>query len=477
MAPKKDPGKDKKSSAAGKDKPAGPKKKKGKGDAAVGHGDNPEHLSPKEMKGQMESLQADKIKEEQERNFVQLERDKIASFLEIKKKELEQAKVELRVKDRNLEEMEERHQDEIKVYNQKMKHLLYEQHNNIAAVIAEHEVALKLLREQTAKREMELLSEQLGLKEKIRELELAYEDTIKQVKLDHGKELTKMKQEYDVSGKELQTKTEKKIKIIRDDCELRRKQEVHEVEERKNTHINELMKKHEKAFTEIKCYYNDITQNNLDLIKTLKEDVTDMKKKEAANEKLMYDIAQENKRLTEPLTRALKEVEALKKQLANYEKDKLSLQQSRTALAEHSKQLKNLEFEKGALQQRFDEVRNERDELYNRFENGVFELQQKSNLKNLLIQRKVQVLEENLEKKDAQIAEVTAMANRDPNVIQHAKDAVNHTVDTKNKEIRQLRYELGKMTKAYKDLSTAFKTKLVQYGIPLEEMGLPYYTS
>lgn len=42
--------------------------------------------------------------------------DKIASFLEIKKKELELAKVELRVKDRDLEELEEKHQDEIKVY-------------------------------------------------------------------------------------------------------------------------------------------------------------------------------------------------------------------------------------------------------------------------------------------------------------------------------------------------------------------------
>ena len=41
--------------------------------------------------------------------------DKLATFLEIKKKELEQARVELRIKDRSLEEMEERHQDEIKV--------------------------------------------------------------------------------------------------------------------------------------------------------------------------------------------------------------------------------------------------------------------------------------------------------------------------------------------------------------------------
>jgi predicted nuclease with TOPRIM domain len=55
-------------------------------------------------------------------------------------------------------------------------------------------------------------------------------------------------------------------------------------------------------------------------MKMMQEDVTDMKKKEAANEKLMYEIAQENKRLTEPLTRALREVEELRKQLANYDK-------------------------------------------------------------------------------------------------------------------------------------------------------------
>ena len=54
---------------------------------------------------------------------------------------------------------------------------------------------------------------------------------------------------------------------------LRPKVEILEIEERKNHHINELMKKHEKAFGEIKNYYNDITHNNLDLIRSLKEEV------------------------------------------------------------------------------------------------------------------------------------------------------------------------------------------------------------
>lgn len=34
------------------------------------------------------------------------------------------------------------------------------------------------------------------------------------------------------------------------------------------------MKAHEKAFAEIKNYYNDITHNNLDLIRSLKEEVS-----------------------------------------------------------------------------------------------------------------------------------------------------------------------------------------------------------
>lgn len=40
--------------------------------------------------------------------------------------------------------------------------------------------------------------------------------------------------------------------------------------QRKNRQINALMKNHEKAFSDIKNYYNDITLNNLALINSLK---------------------------------------------------------------------------------------------------------------------------------------------------------------------------------------------------------------
>ena len=86
-------------------------------------------------------------REREERNYFQLERDKVNTFWEITKRQLEERKAELRNKDREMEEAEEHHQVEIKVYKQKVKHLLYEHQNNIAELKAESKQHLKDLHE------------------------------------------------------------------------------------------------------------------------------------------------------------------------------------------------------------------------------------------------------------------------------------------------------------------------------------------
>lgn len=54
-------------------------------------------------------------REREERNYFQLERDKTHSFWEITRRQLEEKRAQLRHKDREMEEAEERHQVEIKV--------------------------------------------------------------------------------------------------------------------------------------------------------------------------------------------------------------------------------------------------------------------------------------------------------------------------------------------------------------------------
>lgn len=70
---------------------------------------------------------------------------------------------------------------------------------------------------------------------------------------------------------------EHKCDRLKEELELRLKVEIHEIEERKNQHINDLMRNHEEAFREMKEYYNDITRENLELIKMHKEKLVDIR--------------------------------------------------------------------------------------------------------------------------------------------------------------------------------------------------------
>lgn len=83
------------------------------------------------MEGKILRLRDELDREREERNYFQLERDKINTFWEITKRQLEESRATLRNKDREAEEMEEKHAVEIKVYKQKVKHLLYEHQNQL----------------------------------------------------------------------------------------------------------------------------------------------------------------------------------------------------------------------------------------------------------------------------------------------------------------------------------------------------------
>ena len=78
---------------------------------------------------------------------------------------------------------------------------------------------------------------------------------------------------------------EQKLEHLKEELELRMKVEIHEIEERKNQHINDLMKNHQEAFKEMKEYYNDITRENLELIKMHKEKLVDIRAQIEANQK------------------------------------------------------------------------------------------------------------------------------------------------------------------------------------------------
>ncbi|KAJ3194658.1 Dynein regulatory complex subunit 4 [Irineochytrium annulatum] len=460
-------------SASGKSRSASAKKgdKPGSGKKGAGAPEGDGSKTKEELEADVKRLQDELSLEKEERNYFQLERDKVSSFWEITKNELKDSKSELLNKDRELEEQEEKHQVEIKVYKQKVKHLLYEYQNNIAHLQADSERALQLDQEEHLTREQQLKKDKRALKLELKELELAHEDIIKSLNGRHDQEITRMRADFERRAKELHGKYEKKMKLIRDELELKRKNEIHEIEERKNGQINALMKNHDKAFTEIKNYYNDITLNNLALINSLKEQVEEMKKKEERNEKLMADITSENKRLSEPLQAALAECDALKRELQHYEKDKMSLHNAKARLRVLEDKHKGLLWEHEVLEQRFSQVEKERNELYENFVDRIIGVQQKAGFKNLILEKKVDSLKETLEKKDLQLNEILKATNLDPTALSNLTRRLEEVLEGKNHQIKELQYDLAKITKAHNDMIRVYEAKLTEFNIPVEELG------
>lgn len=231
------------------------------------------------------------------------------------------------------------------------------------------------------------------------------------------------------------------------------------------------MKNHEKAFSDIKNYYNDITLNNLALINSLKEQIEEMKKKEERLEKQLAETQAENRRLHDPLQKAREEVNELNRQLANYEKDKLSLANAKARLKVQDSELKSIKWEHEVLEQRFSQIQKERDELYNKFVKAIYEVQQKSGFKNLLLEKKLTALADTLEKKEAQLNEVLAASNLDPSALTMVTRKLEDVLDSKNSAIKDLQYELARVCKAHNDLIRTYEAKLASFGVPTEELG------
>nr|XP_033798757.1 dynein regulatory complex subunit 4 isoform X2 [Geotrypetes seraphini] len=330
---------------------------------------------------------------------------------------------------------------------------------------------MKLSQKEHRLHESELRRDLRNLKVELKEQELANEMLVKNLKMKQDEEITELRNNFERQVQEIELKYSKKMDTLREEQDLRRKTEIHEVEERKNGQINTLMKNHEKAFSDIKNYYNDITLNNLALINSLKEQMEEMKRKEDRLEKEMTDLQLQNKRLIEPLQKAREEVAELQRQLTNYKQDKALLASTRARLKVSEKELKDLKWELEVLEQRFCKVQAERDELYAKFTKAIYEVQQKSGFKNLLLERKLTTLADTLEKKEAQLNEILSASNLDPTALSLVTCKLEDVLDSKNNAIKELQYELARVCKAHNDLLRAYEAKLQAFGIPLEELG------
>ncbi|KAF7998607.1 hypothetical protein HCN44_011015 [Aphidius gifuensis] len=334
-------------------------------------------------------------REREERNYFQLERDNIRRYWEITRHQLEEAKSEIRNKERKNEELAEKHEKEIKLFKQKVKYLMYEHQTNLSETKAEQMVALKLSQDDHIEQENHLLKDKEDFRKLMKEQELAHVNEVRGLRMNSTKDMTELIQKFESEAMELEKKYEEKFSSQYESMHLQKQMEITEVEERKNMQISSLIKNHEKAFAEMKTYYNDITLNNLSLIQSLKE-----------IKKQVRDLTGENKKLLTDSKNCEEQLSELNRQLTYYGKDKLCLSNTKKKISAITKDYENLKWENEVLELRFNKCQHERDELHSRFVSSILEVQKKSGLKNVILEKKLEKLSKLLEERDIHIQQV-----------------------------------------------------------------------
>jgi len=406
------------------------------------------------------------------RNYFQLERDKVHKFWDVSRKELANLQHELLNVDEELERMEANHEVEKKVYKQKVRHLNYEHRMQTQEIRQRSDKAIEELTLRHQQAMLKLAKDKQMLHSDYDHAMEKHEDKVKDMRDEHDVSVNKVyKASYSSKLAQTRAKYDEKIAVLRNELELRRRAEIHEIEEKTNEHINELIRKHDEAFREMKTYFNQITSNNLELIRSLKEEIANMKRNDAHNETLMFDIEKENENLNVPLEEVKRDVADLQQELHNYEKDKLSLRNTRSRLKVLDAEYHQLQRDHEALKQKYSEVQKDRDGLVGKFETALRDTMDVVNDKNVELQHLLSETHGTLEERDAQLMAVLQAVNLEPAALDGISARMEDTLEAKNRAIKDLHFELRKIEGQHRQVIAEYERRCRKASVPVLDLA------
>merc|ERR1719335_1115437 len=319
-----------------------------------------------------------------------------------------------------------------------------------------------------------------AIRYELRELQTNYEGDTRTYKNGFEKAILKLREQLEVNHQQLVEQYEEQVKELKQDLELRRAVEIHEIEERKNQHINDLLTNHQEAFDRIKSYYNDITRDNLQLIRSLKDDIHEMRQKEKQNQKKMHQLTVENKNLSQPLAEQEELRAKLTEDLKMYNKDKMALRNLKARSVQLEEKIKECRTEYRLMEEKLRKLEKERDDLQRKFAKGVKEIKRRAEFKNLVLEKQLQEIQTRFDERQQQLREVLQAAHLEPHIVASVTTKLEQVFGSKNRLIKELQYHVHQCTKQYNDTIKVYEAKLAELGVPLEEIAfepIPTVTS
>ncbi|XP_029354836.1 dynein regulatory complex subunit 4-like [Echeneis naucrates] len=408
-----------------------------------------DEMSKEQLEEHIVRLREELDREREERNYFQKERDIIHTYWEITDRQLEEVKAELQNLEKDIEMDEGRHQIEIKVYKQKMKHLLCEHQNTITELKAESFVSTEVLQNEQEQLENELHKGMRAIMVETQQLD--NENLFKELEMKHNKEMTQARIMWEKHITESKSEYEDKMKMQQQKLDNMRKKKTSEREDQWNWYIAGLIEDHNRLFKKTDEILS-LIQQDIDNIRLFKMDIHVLEGKVEKKHENWKQLLKENKSLTGCLLTINEKIAEKEKKMKYY------TMREDTSGKVKNKKLNDLTLEHKDLEQKFDKLQLENDEQYKKSLQRIEKVQHKADLQTMQLESKVKALTDTLDKTQAQLHLVLSASNMDQMALGGITKKTEEKLESYNNSIKDFQFKKSLISKN-KELLLSYGTK------------------
>ena len=193
---------------------------------------------------ELHQLRSDITSEDSFAWLYQQEKERINYFWIAEKKRMDERQADLRNKERDLQDLTERQQIEIRVCKQRVKHLKFQDLDQLTEQKIEHEKSLKNSEDDHRYKQRELKYDKRALKVQEKEKQVCQDDYKRALMKEQDKRMTELRHEYERDATDMKNKYFEKMNKTRFDMENKRKKLIEAIENKKNKAITDLTDMH-----------------------------------------------------------------------------------------------------------------------------------------------------------------------------------------------------------------------------------------
>jgi len=257
-------------------------------------------------------MRANLENEEKITNFYQQERERINYEWMLLKKQIEESKAELLNRQREKEDLEEKHKIEKKLYMQRIKFLMLKQQDENVELQKDSEIALKQLEDAHRIKEKDYKYDIRSLSKMKKEQEILQSDFINALEKENVKLIHQMKNEFELKESQLRRFYREKMKEMINNAEEKRRKIIADITDKKTKEIKKITDEHTNIFNNMKNYYSELNKKNINALKNLAQQFSaELQNQGNLKSRKLYRYSQLNK-INEPFLKLKEENKVLK---------------------------------------------------------------------------------------------------------------------------------------------------------------------